>query len=210
MGFQYLDTGAMYRAVALAFLREGVPFTEEAARAFMPRVHLDLIPSNGELHVFLNGEDVTDAIRKPEIAHAASRVSALRAVREALVEQQRRIARVFEERFGGVVVDGRDIGTVVFPDADVKLFMKADPEVRARRRYEELKRKGLEVSFEEVLREIQMRDQRDVTRAISPLRKAPDAIELDTTNLSIEEQVQFVLKQVQERLKNKGVQKNCT
>ncbi len=205
LGFQYLDTGAMYRAIALAFLREGIPFTEEAARAFVSKLSIDLVPSEEGLRVFLNGEDVTEEIRSPEVSRAASKVSALMAVREALVKIQRRIARKFEEEYGGVVVDGRDIGTVVFPDAEVKVFMVASPEVRARRRYEELRRQGKDVTYEEVLQEILERDRRDTERAISPLRKASDAVELDTTNMSIEEQVRFVLDLVKERQKGKNV-----
>jgi len=205
LGYQYIDTGAMYRAIALAFLREGIPFTEEAARAFLPKLHLDLQPSEEGLRVLLNGEDVTEAIRLPEVSRAASQVSALKAVREALVPIQRRIAKKFEQMYGGVVIDGRDIGTVVFPDADVKVFMVASTEVRARRRYEELKRQGKDVRYEDVLQEILERDRRDTERAISPLRKAPDAVELDTTNMSIEDQVQFVLNLVEERQKGKNV-----
>jgi len=151
------------------------------------------------LRVFLDGEDVTEAIRTPEVSQAASRISAWPEVRARLLEEQRRIGRAWEQQYGGVVLDGRDIGTVVFPEAEVKVFLVADPEERARRRQRELAERGQEVPLEQVLAEILQRDAQDRQRAVAPLRKADDAVELDTTSLSIDEQVQRVYELVRER-----------
>jgi CMP/dCMP kinase len=196
MGWLYLDTGAMYRAVAVAFLEAGVPFTDEAAAELLADLRLDLVPGAGGFRVLLNGEDVTDRIRTPESSVAASRVSALPAVRERLVAEQRRIAGERRAAGEGAVLEGRDIGTVVFPDAEVKVFLVADPGERARRRRAELSARGEAPSLAEVAADIVARDERDRTRAIAPLRPASDAVELDTTALSVEEQVQSVVELV--------------
>lgn len=206
LGLLYLDTGAMYRAVALAFLRAGRTVSPAAAAALLPKVHIGIEYVDGEMQVFLNGEDVSAAIRQPEVGQMASRVSTLRAVREKLVAEQRRIGRSHPE---GVVLDGRDIGTVVFPDADLKVFMVADPDVRSRRRLRDLRAQGHEATFEDVLREIEERDRQDRERDLAPLRRADDAITLDTTDRSFDDQVQFVVQRARERADPSAV-KNCS
>lgn len=205
LGYLYLDTGAMYRALALAFLRSGLEPTPENARKLLARLRLDVAHRNGVMRVFLDGEDVSDRIRTPEVSAMASRISALEPVRRKMVEAQRRIARDFTAKGGGVVVEGRDIGTVVFPDAEVKVFMVADPMERARRRQAELKARGQEVDLDNVLAEIERRDRQDAGRALAPLRKAEDAIEIDTTNLTPDEQVAFIFNKVRERIRTSEV-----
>lgn len=198
LGFLYMDTGAMYRTVALALLRE---HPDPAAATRLPEP-FDLRlghDASGEMRVWLNGEDVSAAIRSNEMGQQASRVSALPWVREAMVALQRRIAHAWASEGGGIVLDGRDIGTVVFPDADVKIFMEADVAERARRRLRELRERGHEGTLEEVEAAILQRDRQDTGRAVAPLRPAPDAIHLDTTYLSPEEQVDFVVRHAQER-----------
>lgn len=205
LGFLYLDTGAMYRAVALAFLRAGVPITPETAETVLAGLNLHVEPGASGMRVWLNGEEVSEAIRAPEVAVAASRASALAPVREALVREQRRIGQAYAGTTGGLVIDGRDIGTVVFPEAEVKVFIVADPVERARRRQHELAARGEDQPLEAVLAEIRERDLRDTTRAIAPLRKAEDAVELDTTALEIDDQVRFVVDRVRERLRGFAV-----
>jgi cytidylate kinase len=199
LGYPYLDTGAMYRALALALLRQDPTLDPERAREALARVQLRVAWDNGRLRVFLDSEDVTEAIRTPEVSQAASRISAWPEVRARLLAEQRRIGRAWAQQYGGVVLDGRDIGTVVFPEAEVKVFLVADPEERARRRQRELAERGQEVPLEQVLAEILQRDAQDRQRAVAPLRKADDAVELDTTSLSIDEQVQRVYELVRER-----------
>ena len=190
LGWLYLDTGAMYRAVGLAFREAGAPFTEAAAAGLVPGldVSLDLAPDG--LRVSLGGRDVTGLIRTAQAAEDASRVSALGPVREAMVEAQRRVATEQAARGGGVVVEGRDIGTVVFPEAPVKFFLTADLDARARRRAADL---GDAVSLDAVRGELAARDRRDAERTLAPLRAADDAIPLDTTALDIDQQVGAVL-----------------
>ena len=193
MGFTYIDTGAMYRAVALAALRAGVGLEDAARLEELARgARIEFEP--GGSRVFLNGEDVSQAIRRPEISPAASQVSVFPGVRRALVAKQREIAAGTS-----VVMEGRDIGTVVFPDADVKIFLDAKPEVRAGRRSRELEEKGLAMRAEDVDREMRERDRRDATRADSPLARASDAVYLDTTALSLDEVEQVILKTIAER-----------
>ena len=191
----------MYRAVGLAFIQEGIPPTQEGAEALLPDVHLDVEHENGALQLMLNGQDVTDAIRTREVGSMASAVAMLQPVREKLVAEQRRIGYAYAVG-GGVVIDGRDIGTVVFPEADVKIFMTAGIEERARRRQEDLSEQGTRVPFDEVLEEIRRRDRQDQQRDLAPLRQAEDAVLLDTTNRSFDEQVQFVIDRVRERENN--------
>ena len=199
LGYLYLDTGAMYRAVALAFLRADAEPTSGAAEALLPALRLDVRHEDDAMRVVLDGEDVTGAIRTRKVGMMASRVSTLPAVRRRLVEEQRRIGHAHAERGGGVVLDGRDIGTVVFPDADVKVFMIADARVRAERRLRELEARGEAATLEEVLAEIEQRDAQDQARQIAPLRPATDAIRLDSTRFSIDEQVGVVLAEIRER-----------
>ena len=211
VGLLYLDTGAMYRAVTLAFLRAGVGKEETEAGASVVERVLDGVhvgvhhhvgmhhDEDGAMRVTLDGDDVTGELRAPAVTRRASDVSALPAVREKLVEEQRRIAAACEAEGGGVVLDGRDIGTVVFPEADVKIFLVADAEVRARRRRDELLEKhGEAPPLDEVLADIRRRDAQDRAREMSPLRQADDAVALDTTDRSIEEQVEFVAQRVRE------------
>lgn len=195
LGWLYLDTGAMYRAVGLAFREQGLPFTDDAAAALLPGLDVRLQPGPDRVRVALNGDDVTDRIRTPEAADGASRVSALGSVREAMVALQRRVARDQEAEGGGVVVEGRDIGTVVFPGAEVKFFLVADLEARARRRLADQGAgpDGAPAALNQVRAELAERDRRDQSRALSPLRPAPDAETLDTTGLSIDQQVERVL-----------------
>lgn len=189
----------MYRAVALAFQRENISPTEDGAERLLPSIHIQLEQAQEGQRILLNGEDVTAEIRRPEVTALSSRVAAVGAVRETMVQEQRRIAARYQREGGGVVLDGRDIGTVVFPDADVKIFLSASEHVRARRRYEELAAGTESPPLSQVLQEIRLRDERDATRDVAPLRKAVDAIEIDTSELSIEEQVDLVIDIVQER-----------
>jgi cytidylate kinase len=186
LGFDFLDTGAMFRAVALAFTRRSIDFADFAAvDAALASLHIDLPPGR----VLLNGEDVTAAIRTPEASQAASRVAVIPAVRRFLAAEQRRIA------FGrNMVCEGRDQGTVVFPDAECKFFLVADPRARAERRYHELLARGETATFDDVLAAQQERDARDSRRELAPMKPAADAVVLDTTHLSADE----VLAQLEE------------
>lgn len=186
----------MYRAVALAFLQADAAPTATAADALLPDLRIDIRYAEGEMRVLLNGDDVSTIVRTQAVGAMASRVSQLAAVRDKLVDEQRRIASEREAAEGGVVLDGRDMGTIVFPDADVKIFMVADVAVRAQRRQAEYAEQGRSVPIEEVRQEIIERDRQDRERELSPLQKAEDAIELDTTDRTIGEQVDFVVQRV--------------
>jgi cytidylate kinase len=199
MGWLYLDTGAMYRTIGLAFQERNAPFDAEAAATLLDDLDLDLRMGTDGLRACLNGEDVTERIRTPEASEAASHVSTLSAVRERLVAEQRRIAQEQTAQGRGVVIEGRDIGTVVAPDAEVKVYMVANPQERAQRRHRELTARGETASLEDVANDIAERDARDATRDVSPLRQAEDAITLDTTGLSIDEQVERVVALIRER-----------
>lgn len=183
-GFAYVDTGAIYRTIGLAVLRAGAsPTDEEQVEPVLRSISVDLdYDETGLQHMLLNGEDVSREIRMPEISSYASKVSALPAVRAALLELQREQARK-----RSVVMDGRDIGTVVLPDATLKIFLTASPAVRAQRRCDELKQRGTPQPYEEVFREMQERDLRDTTRAAAPLKPASDAVTVDTSELNFEE-----------------------
>ena len=190
LGYVFLDTGAMYRALALAALREGIPLDDApSVAALAGRVGLDLQPGGA---VILDGEDVTSALRTQEVGAAASRVSVHPSVRRQMVARQREMGQA-----GGVVMDGRDIGTAVFPDADVKFYVDAHPRQRAMRRHEELAQRGLPSDLDTIEREIRERDHADSTRAESPLTRAADAIHLDTTELGLEEVVRRMLERVE-------------
>ncbi len=189
IGYAHVESGSMYRAVAWAALREGVDLTDgEAVSRLAGTIRLDFRITEGECRILVDGEDVTAALRLPAVEAAASAVSVFAGVRERLVEIQRRIGAE-----GGVVMDGRDIGTVVFPDADLKIYLDATPEERARRRHQELLAYNHTVSRAEVLREVEERDARDKGRSLSPLRPAPDAVYLDTTAFSHEEVLERLL-----------------
>lgn len=189
LGYLYIDSGAMYRAVALRALRAGVDLTDqEAVSAVAAQADIGLPEKDGG--VLLDGQDVTEAIRTPEVADASSHVAAIPGVREALIRRQREIGQA-----GGVVMDGRDIGTVVFPEAALKVYLTASPETRARRRHAELKRRGVESSLLETERQIRERDARDLRTQTSQSGGlyARDAVVIDTTRLSIQEQVNTIL-----------------
>ena len=184
-GFLYVDTGAIYRTVGLAAKRAGItPEDAEAVLPLLPTLDIDLRHAEDGQHMFLFDEDVSGLIRTPEISAYASKVSAIAEVRTFLMEMQRSLARK-----NSVIMDGRDIGTVVLPNADVKVFLTASAEARAERRLRELNEKGQCVSFEEVLRDMQERDERDSRRAASPLKRAEDAVLLDTSALTLEESI---------------------
>jgi len=186
LGYVFLDTGAMYRALALAAMRDRLALDDEVALASLAaRVGVELRPGGA---VILDGDEVTTAIRAQEVGSAASRVSVHPAVRRHMVARQREMGRA-----GGVVMDGRDIGTAVFPDADVKFYVDAHPRQRALRRHEELAQRGVASDLDTIEREIRERDHADSTRAESPLTRAPDAIHLDTTELGLPEVVRRML-----------------
>lgn len=189
-GYKYVDTGAMYRAVALYTLRNA-PETADAEaflREHIEDIHVSFaLQADGTQHTCLNGEDVESRIRTLEVGNKASQVSAIGFVRRAMVAQQQAMGQE-----GGIVMDGRDIGTVVFPKAELKLFLTASPEIRAERRYKELVEKGETPDYEAVLSDVNDRDYRDTHRAESPLRKAEDAVEVDNSNLTREEQMQKI------------------
>ena len=190
LGFVYIDTGAMYRALALACLNCGINIKEtpEKAIEIVNNISIDIDYIEGEQRIFLNGDDVSDKIRTPEVSMGASDVSAIGEVREKLVALQRTLSGT-----KNVIMDGRDIGTHVLPDADVKIFLTASPEIRAERRCKELLEKGVTTTFEQVLSDVRVRDEQDTTRAVSPLRCAEDAITLDTSSLSFSDSVEAVL-----------------
>ncbi len=199
LGFLYLDTGAMYRAVALKALRSKVGLDHSTALtrlAERARISFRRGPA-GKVKVFLDGLDVTRAIRRPEVSEAASRAAVVPGVRRAMVKQQRRIGRA-----GGIVAEGRDIGTVVFPKAPLKFFMTASLAERARRRCEELKEAGHPVSLAQVRREVHRRDQRDRSRSVAPLRPARGAIRLDNTKLQSGQVLDILLAYVQRSKSN--------
>jgi CMP/dCMP kinase len=194
LGYTYLDTGAMYRAVGLKIEHAGIDLErdEEALRRLLDQVVLRLAPGeSGDMLVFINGEDVSNAIRTPEMGLVASRVSAHPLVRRRLTELQRQIGQQ-----GAIVAEGRDMGTVVFPEAGHKFYLDASPEVRARRRYEQLLALGQQVDYQEILDQIIKRDRDDSNRPLSPLRPAADAVIINSSGLGIEEVIAAMLKEI--------------
>ena len=199
LGYLFVDTGAMYRAMTLKVLEMKIDLHDETAIAKLAdETEIHLVQSNGELQVMLDRRDITAAIRRPDVTRNVSRISAMKPVRDVMVREQRRMGEQ-----GGIVVEGRDIGTVVFPNADLKIFMVADVEERASRRRKELEKQGADLPLEQLKSEIIDRDRKDSERDISPLRKANDAIRLDTSNLTIEQQVDFIIEKVQKILASK-------
>ena len=192
LGYVYIDTGAMYRAVTLYAYQAGLmadgKLNEEALIGMLPQIEVAFTGDGG---VLLNGNRVDEAIRTVEVSNWVSKVSSLKQVRQKMVELQREMGKN-----KGVVMDGRDIGTVVFPDAELKIFVTADPKVRAQRRYDEWTAKGMHVDFDEVLRNVIDRDYQDQHRAESPLRQADDAIVLDNSYMNREEQLNWLVAQV--------------
>ena len=195
LGIMYLDTGAMYRSCGLYAIKKGVaPKDEEAVKALMDKMDLKVVFENGEQHMILDGEDVTGQIMTPEVSRAASDISSLPFVRTKMVDMQRNIAK--EQSF---VLDGRDIGSKVLPNAKYKFFLTASAEVRAERRLKELNERGdFSQNYEEVLKDIIWRDEQDSTRAASPLIKVDDAIEIDTSGITIEETLETLISKVSE------------
>jgi cytidylate kinase len=195
LGYTYMDTGAMYRAFAAKVRQGGIDLDDEdKLREALRRTSIELTEREGSLRVSLDGRDVTAEIRTPELSQWASKISALGPVRERMVEMQRAMGAR-----GGVVAEGRDIGTVVFPDAEVKFFLTAGPEERARRRFAELQGQGKQVSLQETHEEMKERDRRDQERALAPLRRAEDAVAIDSTGRSVEQ----IMEQIMQAIKNK-------
>lgn len=202
IGYIYIDSGAMYRAVTLFSIENGIfhgdAIDTEALKSRMKDIHISfrIDPDTGRPNTYLNGVNVENKIRTMEVSSKVSPISALDFVRTALVEQQQAMGR---EK--GIVMDGRDIGTTVFPDAELKIFVTASPEIRAQRRYDELKAKGQEASFDEILENVKERDRIDQNREVSPLRKAGDALLLDNTELTIAQQKEWLFEQYNQTTK---------
>lgn len=194
-GYVYVDTGAMYRAIGLYVLEHNIDANDvNEIEKNLPNIQIDLRYQNGAQHIYLQGKDVSDDIRKPEVSMAASNVSKHPVVRAFLLSLQRSLAEK-----GNVLMDGRDIGTVVLPNADVKIFLTADQIDRAQRRFEELVLKGEPVTYEEVLRDIEKRDAQDMNREAAPLKPAPDAIVINTTGNTFDESLQELINLIEER-----------
>lgn len=189
LGYIFIDTGAMYRAVTLYAMREGIADRPQAVVDALPKIEIAFRfnPESGRSEVYLNGENVEREIRRIDVSNRVSTISSIPEVRAKLVALQQAMG---EAR--GVVMDGRDIGTVVFPNAELKIFMTADPRVRAERRYKELLAKGEEVSLADIEKNVRERDRQDETRAVSPLRRAEDAVVLDNSHMTVEEQMEWV------------------
>ncbi len=196
-GFLYVDTGAIYRTLGLAAHRRGIDCHDEAAvSAILPELDIHMAYNDsGEQCMYLDGEDVSAAIRAPEISICASDVSSLPAVRAFLLDMQRKTARE-----SSVIMDGRDIGTVVLPDAELKIYLTASAEARAERRFKELQAKGVETDFDAVLKDIEYRDYQDTHREIAPLRRAEDAVLLDTSSIGLEESCERLYATIREKL----------
>lgn len=196
LGYIYVDTGALYRTVALGAVRAGVLESDNGIAALLPNLHVELKFVDGSQHVYLNGEDVSDLIRTPEISMGASKVSAVPAVRAFLLDLQRDLAKK-----NNVIMDGRDIATVVLPDAQVKIFLSATPECRARRRYKELVEKGQTVTYEDVLADVNRRDYQDSHREIAPLKPSADSIMADTSELDLQQSTDLIINIIREHTK---------
>lgn len=197
LNYVYVDTGAMYRALAWRVMEEGIdPGDEKELGRILQQIRIRLVEHAGQLRVLLNEVDVTEQIRAPEVSQMASKVSTLKVVRDRMVELQRAMGSQ-----GGVVAEGRDIGTVVFPAADVKIYLDASPEERARRRFAELRSQGKQVTLEETLEEMKERDRRDQERAVAPLRKAENALVVDSSRLGAEAVVEQVMREIKNKLR---------
>jgi cytidylate kinase len=197
LGYLYVDTGAMYRVVALMAKQASLVFSDEKGLEDLCRsIEIEFQRHEEGTRVLCNGADVTEEIRKPDMSLLASNVSRIQAVRKSLLEVQRQFGKK-----GGVVLEGRDIGTVVFPEAELKFFLDAHPRVRGRRRYEEFKAKGEKVDLDKTIQEVKRRDARDRTRALAPLKKAEDAILIDTTHLRVDQVVERMVRISVEKLK---------
>ena len=196
LGYIYIDTGALYRTVGVAAMRENKLGTQDDIESVLTdALSVELRFENGIQKMYLNGEDVSEEIRTPEASMAASKVSAVPAVRAYLFDLQKKIAKE-----NNCIMDGRDIGTVVLPDADVKIFLTASPEARAKRRYKELTEKGNDVKYEDVLSDMIKRDYDDSHRAIAPLKQAEDAVLVDTSDIGLEESIQLIIRTKKENI----------
>jgi len=196
LGYTYMDTGAMYRAFAWRVMEQGIDLSDERKlQAVLRETTIELVENHGRPKVFLNGADVTDQIRTPELSQLASRVSTSKIVRERMVELQRAMGSQ-----GGVVAEGRDIGTVVFPDAEVKIYLDASAQERARRRFEELRTQGSQVTMEGTVSEMEERDRRDKERDVAPLRKAEDALVIDSTDSAVDRVVERIMREIKMKM----------
>ena len=197
LGFVYVDTGALYRTIGLAVCRRGIDVTDvPGILATLPEIQVGLTYQDGAQHVLLDGEDVSDAIRTPQISTYASQVSSVPEVRAYLLDLQRDLARR-----QSVIMDGRDIGTVILPNAKVKIFLTASPEKRAARRCAELREKGQDVTVEGILADMERRDALDASRAVAPLKQAEDAVLVDTSDLTLEQSIEAVLTVIRDKMK---------
>lgn len=197
LGFVYVDTGALYRTIGLAVCRRGIDGADvPGILATLPEIQVGLTYQDGAQHVLLDGEDVSDAIRTPQISTYASQVSSVPEVRAYLLDLQRDLARR-----QSVIMDGRDIGTVILPDAKVKIFLTASPEKRAARRCAELREKGQDVTVEGILADMERRDALDASRAAAPLKQAEDAVLVDTSDLTLEQSIEAVLTVIRDKMK---------
>ncbi|WP_457643271.1 (d)CMP kinase [Persephonella sp.] len=197
LGFTYIDTGAMYRAVALKVKNSGIdPDSEKDVVELMKKTNIQLLNSDGSVKVLLDGKDVSNLIRTEEIGKTASQIARHPQVRKVLVQMQREMGK----KAVNAVIEGRDTGTVIFPDADLKIFLTASPEERAERRYRELKEKGLNVTYQQILKEVKERDYLDETRKDSPLRPADDAVVIDTTGKTLQQVFEEILALVNRKL----------
>ena len=196
LGFIYIDTGAMYRSIGLACMKSNIDVNDaEAVKSILPQTEISIVFKDGEQHILLNGKDVSDEIRTEKVSMSASSVSAIPAVRSFLLELQRSFAKE-----NNVIMDGRDIGTVVLPDAQVKIFLTASPESRARRRTDQLAEKGIEADYKAVLEDIIKRDYNDTHRETAPLKAADDAVLVDTTELTLEQSIAAISQIIKEKL----------
>lgn len=197
LGFVYVDTGALYRTIGLAVCRRGIDGTDvPGILTTLPEIQVGLTYQDGAQHVLLDGEDVSDAIRTPQVSTYASQVSSVPEVRAYLLDLQRDLARC-----QSVIMDGRDIGTVILPDATVKIFLTASPEKRAARRCAELREKGQDVTVEGILADMERRDALDASRAVAPLKQAEDAVLVDTSDLTLEQSIEAVLTVIRDKMK---------
>jgi len=196
INYAYIDTGAMYRAVTWKFVQTGHAYEDEFIGELSEKMVIEFQPRDGVNHVYADGVEITDFIRTPEISKLVSPLSAIPRVRVAMVAQQRRMGEK-----GGVILDGRDIGTVVFPKAELKIYLTASVDERANRRYKEMIEKGMDVKLDEVKADIVQRDYQDSHRPVSPLKQADDAILLDSTGMSISEVREFIIKKIEEKAK---------
>jgi cytidylate kinase len=198
LGYRYIDSGAMYRAVACEALRRGIALEDEdALSGLIEEAEIEFTEEKGRIKIYICERDISEEIRTPGVGQASSRISTLRKVREKLVALQRQMGIESEI---GVIMEGRDIGTVVFPDADIKFFLESSLEERARRRHNDLMGIGLDLDFAETLRDVQARDERDTQRELSPLKPSADSIRIDSTHMDMEEVVEFMLREIKDRL----------